>query len=99
MNLGHGGCMTHESPVKLSGQLYEVRSYGLDKDTERIDMDQVRKIAREFQPQMVVAGASAYPRRLDFESFSHNAHEVGALLMVAMAHIAVWLLSGCIPAL
>ncbi|PSR33751.1 MAG: serine hydroxymethyltransferase [Sulfobacillus benefaciens] len=88
MNLSHGGHLTHGSPVNLSGQLYQVRSYGVDKETERIDMDQVRDIAREFQPQMIVAGASAYPRQLDFSAFSQIAREVGALLMVDMAHIA-----------
>ena len=88
MNLSHGGHLTHGSPVNLSGQLYQVRSYGVDKETERIDMDQVRDIAREFRPQMIVAGASAYPRQLDFSAFSQIAREVGALLMVDMAHIA-----------
>jgi glycine hydroxymethyltransferase len=88
MNLNHGGHLTHGSPVNLSGQLYQVRSYGVDKGTERLDMDQVRDIAREFQPQMIVAGASAYPRQLDFSAFSQIAREVGALLMVDMAHVA-----------
>jgi glycine hydroxymethyltransferase len=88
MNLNHGGHLTHGSSVNLSGQLYQVRSYGVDRGTERLDMDQVRDIAREFQPQMIVAGASAYPRQLDFSAFSQIAREIGALLMVDMAHVA-----------
>lgn len=88
MNLSHGGHLSHGSPVNLSGQLYQVDSYGVMPGTERLDMDAVRDKARAFQPQMIVAGASAYPRRLDFEAFAAIAREVGALLMVDMAHIA-----------
>ncbi len=97
MNLTHGGHLTHGSPVNLSGQLYRVQSYGVDKTTERIDMDQVRKIAVQFQPQMIVAGASAYPRQLDFAGFAEIAHDIGALLMVDMAHIAGLVAAGLHP--
>lgn len=88
MALSHGGHLTHGSPVNLSGQLYSIQSYGVEEGTERIDMDRVREIALAFRPHLIVAGASAYPRQLDFEAFSRIAREVGALLMVDMAHIA-----------
>ncbi len=97
MALSHGGHLTHGSPVNLSGQLYTIQSYGVEKSTERIDLDRVRQIALEFQPQMIVAGASAYPRQLDFEGFSRIAREVGALLMVDMAHIAGLIAAGLHP--
>lgn len=88
MALAHGGHLTHGSPVNVSGQLYSIQSYGVEAGTERIDMDRVRDIALTFRPHLIVAGASAYPRHLDFEAFSRIAREVGALLMVDMAHIA-----------
>lgn len=88
MNLSHGGHLTHGSPVSFSGQLYNFISYGLNKETERIDYDQVRTLALEHKPKMIVAGASAYPRIIDFKLFREIADEVGALLMVDMAHIA-----------
>ncbi len=97
MALSHGGHLTHGSPVNLSGQLYTIQSYGVEKSTERIDLDRVRQIALEFRPQMIVAGASAYPRQLDFEGFSRIAREVGALLMVDMAHIAGLIAAGLHP--
>ncbi|WP_053959234.1 serine hydroxymethyltransferase [Sulfobacillus thermosulfidooxidans] len=97
MNLSHGGHLTHGSPVNFSGKLYQVESYGVDQETERLDMDQVREIAKAFQPHMIVAGASAYPRILDFKAFRDIANEVGALLMVDMAHIAGLVAAGLHP--
>lgn len=88
MNLSHGGHLTHGSPVNFSGRLFNVVSYGVRKDTGRIDYDEVAALAREHRPAMIVAGASAYPRRIDFARFRAIADEVGALLMVDMAHIA-----------
>ncbi|WP_165079050.1 MULTISPECIES: serine hydroxymethyltransferase [unclassified Desulfovibrio] len=88
MNLSHGGHLTHGSPVNFSGRLFNVVSYGVRKDTGRIDYDEVAALAREHMPAMIVAGASAYPRFLDFARFRAIADEVGALLMVDMAHIA-----------
>lgn len=88
MNLSHGGHLTHGSPVNISGKYFKFVSYGVNPETEMIDYDQVRDIARETKPKLIVAGASAYPRIIDFEKFSEIAREVGALLMVDMAHIA-----------
>ena len=88
MNLSHGGHLTHGSPVNFSGKLFNVVSYGVRRDTGRIDYDEVGALAREHRPAMIVAGASAYPRFIDFARFRAIADEVGALLMVDMAHIA-----------
>jgi glycine hydroxymethyltransferase len=88
LNLSMGGHLTHGSPVNFSGKLYKVAAYGLDPETELIDMDALEKQAKEVRPQVIVGGTSAYPRMLDFERFAHIAHEVGAYLMVDMAHIA-----------
>lgn len=88
MNLSEGGHLTHGSPVNFSGKTYNIVSYGVDEKTEVIDYDNVYKIAKETKPKMIVAGASAYPRTIDFEKFGEIAKEVGALLMVDMAHIA-----------
>lgn len=88
MNLSHGGHLTHGSPVNISGKYFKFVSYGVNPETETIDYDQVRDIAKETRPKLIVAGASAYPRIIDFEKFSQIAKEVGALLMVDMAHIA-----------
>jgi len=88
MDLSHGGHLTHGSPANLSGKFYEVRHYGVERESERIDMETVRHLAKEFQPQMIVVGASAYPRVIDFPAFYQIAQEVGALVMVDMAHIA-----------
>lgn len=88
MNLSHGGHLTHGSPVNISGKYFKFVSYGVNPETETIDYDQVRDIAKESKPKLIVAGASAYPRVIDFEKFSQIAKEVGALLMVDMAHIA-----------
>ncbi len=88
MDLSHGGHLTHGSPANLSGKFYEVRHYGVERESERIDMETVRHLAKEFQPHMIVVGASAYPRVIDFPAFYQIAQEVGALVMVDMAHIA-----------
>ncbi|MCL2351863.1 MAG: serine hydroxymethyltransferase [Firmicutes bacterium] len=88
MNLAHGGHLTHGSPVNISGKYFKIVPYGVEKDTGRIDYDEVRKIALEARPKMIVAGASAYPRTLDFEKFADIARECGAYLTVDMAHIA-----------
>ncbi len=88
MNLSHGGHLTHGSPVNASGILYEVSAYGVREEDGRVDYDAVRDQARREPPKLIIAGASAYPRTLDFEAFADIAEEVGALLMVDMAHIA-----------
>ena len=88
MNLSHGGHLTHGSPVNFSGKLYDFISYGVDKETETIDYDLLREQALEEKPKMIVAGASAYPRKIDFEKIGEIAKEVGAYYMVDMAHIA-----------
>ncbi|WP_293198204.1 serine hydroxymethyltransferase [Paenibacillus sp.] len=97
MDLSHGGHLTHGSPVNFSGRLYNFVSYGLDKKTARIDFDLVRKLALKHRPRMIVAGASAYPRTIDFESFAQIAAEVGALFFVDMAHIAGIVAAGFHP--
>jgi len=88
MDLSHGGHLTHGSPVNVSGKFFKFIHYGVSQDTEMIDYDNVRAIAKECRPKMIVAGASAYSRHLDFKAFRDIADEVGALLMVDMAHIA-----------
>jgi len=88
MDLSHGGHLTHGSPVNFSGRLYQVNSYGLHPETHRIDYDQVRDTALKVKPKVIIAGASAYPRVIDFEAFGKIAQEVGAELVVDMAHIA-----------
>ncbi len=88
MNLSHGGHLTHGMHLNFSGKLYKVVPYGVRKDDERIDFDQVAALAREHKPKLVVAGASAYSRTIDFSRFAEICKEVGALLMVDMAHIA-----------
>lgn len=88
MSLDHGGHLTHGSPVNFSGKLYEVHSYGVDSETETIDYDALEKQAKEVRPALIVAGASAYPRTIDFARISEIAKEVDAKLMVDMAHIA-----------
>ena len=87
MNLAHGGHLTHGHPINFSGKFYDFSSYGVDKETETINMDDVRKKAQEARPKMILAGASAYPRIIDFKAFKDIADEVGATLMVDMAHI------------
>lgn len=88
MDLAHGGHLTHGSPVSFSGKLYNFIHYGVKKETGTIDYDALRDLAQKHQPKMIVAGASAYPRIIDFEAFAEIAKSVGALLMVDMAHIA-----------
>jgi len=88
MNLSHGGHLTHGSPVNFSGVQYNFVEYGVDKETEQINYDDVLEKAREHKPKLIVAGASAYPRAIDFKKFREIADEVGAYLMVDMAHIA-----------
>ncbi|AKX95248.1 serine hydroxymethyltransferase [Moorella thermoacetica] len=97
MNLAHGGHLTHGSPVSLSGKYYNFCFYGVDAKTGRIDYDAVARIAREERPRLIVAGASAYPRVIDFARFREIADEVGALLMVDMAHIAGLVAAGIHP--
>lgn len=88
MDLAHGGHLTHGSPVNFSGRRYEVAGYPVDRETERIDMDHVRELALEHRPKLIIAGASAYPRQIDFEAFRKVADEVGAYLLSDVAHIA-----------
>ncbi|WP_078393021.1 serine hydroxymethyltransferase [Shouchella patagoniensis] len=88
MNLSHGGHLTHGSPVNFSGVQYNFVEYGVREDDQLIDYDVVREIAKEHKPKLIVAGASAYPRAIDFKKFREIADEVGAFLMVDMAHIA-----------
>ena len=88
MSLAHGGHLTHGSPVNVSGKYFNFVSYGVSKETETIDYDEVERIAKECKPKLIVAGASAYPRALDFARFRKIADSVGAMLMVDMAHIA-----------
>jgi len=87
MNLDHGGHLTHGSSANFSGKYYNVVDYGVDPETQMIDYDEVLKKAKETKPKMIIAGASAYPRKIDFEKFSKIAKEVGASLLVDMAHI------------
>ncbi len=88
MSLAHGGHLTHGTKVSFSGKLYNAVAYGVRKDTELIDFDEVRAMAREHKPKMIIAGASAYPRVMEYAPFREIADEVGATLMVDMAHIA-----------
>src|SRR5438309_5728759 len=88
MDLAHGGHLTHGMRLNFSGKLYRVISYGVRRDTERIDFDQVAGLAKEHRPKLIVAGASAYPREIDFGQFAQIASDAKALLMVDMAHIA-----------
>ena len=88
MDLSHGGHLTHGSPVSFSGKIYNPVFYGLHPETQRIDYDQVRDLARKEKPKVIIAGASAYPRHIDFTIFKEIAHDVGAYFMVDMAHIA-----------
>ena len=97
MDLSNGGHLTHGSPVNMSGKNYNFVSYGIDVENEQIDFDEVLKIAKETKPKMIVAGASAYPRTIDAEKFRQVADEVGALLMVDMAHIAGLVAAGLHP--
>jgi len=97
MNLSHGGHLTHGSPVNISGKLFEVGAYGVGDSDGRIDYDALRDQALAEKPQLIIAGASAYPRIIDFEAFSDVAKEVGAILLVDMAHIAGLVATGVHP--
>jgi glycine hydroxymethyltransferase len=88
MSLAHGGHLTHGTKVSFSGKLYNAIAYGVRKNTELIDFDEVRALAREHKPKMIIAGASAYPRTMDYAPFREIADEIGAVLLVDMAHIA-----------
>ncbi|HBC9209019.1 TPA: serine hydroxymethyltransferase [Staphylococcus aureus] len=97
MNLSHGGHLTHGAPVNFSGKFYNFVEYGVDKDAERINYDEVRKLALEHKPKLIVAGASAYSRTIDFKKFKEITDEVNAKLMVDMAHIAGLVAAGLHP--
>ena len=97
MDLSHGGHLTHGAPVSFSGKLYNFIHYGLSAETQMIDLNQVEALAKKYKPKMIVAGASAYPRIIDFKGFSRIAKSVGAVLMVDMAHIAGLVAAGVHP--
>lgn len=97
MDLSHGGHLTHGSPVNFSGKHYNVHFYGVDKKTEQIDYDEVLRIAKEVKPKMIVCGASAYPRTINFEEFKYIADKVDAYLMADVAHIAGLIVGGVHP--
>ena len=97
MNLSHGGHLSHGSPANFSGKYYKIVPYGVNRDTETIDYDQMAKIARECKPKMIVVGASAYPRTIDFNKFRAVADEVGAVIMADIAHIAGLVATGLHP--
>jgi glycine hydroxymethyltransferase len=97
MNLSHGGHLTHGSPVNFSGVQYNFVEYGVDENTHRINYDDVLEKARQHKPKLIVAGASAYPREIDFKKFREIADEVGAYFMVDMAHIAGLVAAGLHP--
>ncbi|MBO5408447.1 MAG: serine hydroxymethyltransferase [Clostridia bacterium] len=97
MSLAHGGHLSHGSPVNISGKYFNIVSYGVDDDTHTINYDKVRELALEHKPKMIVAGASAYPRIIDFPKFKEIADEVGAYLMVDIAHIAGLVAAGIHP--
>ena len=88
MSLAHGGHLSHGSPVNISGNYFNIVPYGVSDETQQIDFDEVRRLALEHKPRLILAGASAYPRTIDFKKFREIADEVGAYLMVDMAHIA-----------
>ena len=97
MNLAHGGHLSHGSPVNISGKYFHIVPYGVSDETEVIDYDKVREIALECKPKLILAGASAYPRVIDFKRFREIADEVGAYFMVDMAHIAGLVAAGMHP--
>ncbi|MBR7182169.1 MAG: serine hydroxymethyltransferase, partial [Clostridia bacterium] len=97
MNLAHGGHLSHGSPVNISGKYFNIVPYGVSDESETIDYDAVRKLALECRPKMILAGASAYPRVIDFAKFREIADEVGAYFMVDMAHIAGLVAAGLHP--
>jgi glycine hydroxymethyltransferase len=97
LSLPHGGHLTHGMKINVSGKLYKIAAYEVDRETSRIDMDEVERVAKESRPKLIIAGWSAYPRFLDFERFRAIADEVGALLMVDMAHFAGLVAAGIHP--
>ena len=97
MNLSHGGHLSHGSPANFSGKLYKIIPYGVSKDTETINFDEVEKLAKEHKPKMIIVGASAYPRLLDFNRFRKIADEVGAVIMADIAHVAGLVATGLHP--
>lgn len=97
MNLAHGGHLSHGSPVNFSGIFYNVVFYGVSRETEMIDYEEVYRLAQQYKPKLIIAGASAYPRVIDFQRFKEIADDVGALLMVDMAHIAGLVAAGIHP--
>ena len=97
MDLSHGGHLTHGAPVSFSGKLYNFFHYGLSSETQMIDLNQVEELAKKHKPKLIVAGASAYPRIIDFKDFAQIAKSVGAVLMVDMAHIAGLVAAGVHP--
>ncbi len=97
MKLAHGGHLTHGAPVNASGRLFRAVAYGLSPKTGRIDLDEVREVARRERPRLIIAGASAYPRIIEFEAFAEIAREVGAVLLVDMAHISGLVAAGVHP--
>ena len=97
MRLDQGGHLTHGSPVNFSGKLYNFVSYGVDRESEVIDYDEVEKLAQEYSPKMIVAGYTAYPRAIDFSRFRQIADQVGASLMVDMSHISGLIAGGVHP--
>ena len=97
MNLSHGGHLSHGSPANFSGRLYHVVSYGVDRETETVDFAEVESQAKKHRPKMIIVGASAYPRILDFERFRQIADEVGAIIMADIAHIAGLVAAGIHP--
>jgi len=97
MNLAHGGHLTHGSPVNFSGRFFKIISYGVNKTTEQIDYEELESLAEEHKPKLILAGASAYPRLIDFKAFRQIADKIGAALMVDMAHIAGLVAAGIHP--
>ncbi len=97
MSLAHGGHLSHGSPVNMSGKYFNIVSYGVTEDTQTIDYDEIRRLALEHKPKLILAGASAYPREIDFSKFSEIAKEVGAYFLVDMAHIAGLVAAGLHP--
>jgi len=97
MNLSHGGHLSHGSPVNISGKYFNIVPYGVTEDTNTIDYEEVRRLAKQHKPKLILAGASAYPRQIDFAKFAEIAKEVGAYFMVDMAHIAGLVAAGLHP--
>ena len=97
LDLAHGGHLTHGSPVNFSGQLYKAAYYGVDKITGRVNFDDVRKIAKQSKPKMIICGGSAYPRFVEFEKYREIANEVNAYLMADIAHPSGLIAAGCHP--